>query len=61
MSDFVETNEMRLGPERVPVMIEKGLAQELAAYLKEQGLDRYDQAVDEVIRNGIRAGERVSR
>lgn len=55
MSDFVQTSEMQLGPARVPVMIEKGLAQQLAEYLRERGVERYDDALDELIRVGIEA------
>jgi hypothetical protein len=55
MIDIVQTREMRIGPDRVPVMVEKGLAQELAACLCDSGADRYDEMLDRVIRAGLEA------
>jgi hypothetical protein len=55
MKDFIETHEMRLGPERVPVMVEKSLAQELARHVMTSGRERYDASLDEIIRRGIEA------
>lgn len=55
MKDIIETEEMRRGPERVPVMVEKTLAQELARHVMGQGGERYDASLDEVIRCGIDA------
>jgi hypothetical protein len=55
MKDLIETREMRLGPERVPVMVEKSLAQELARQVLDRGRERYDASLDEIIRRGIEA------
>lgn len=55
MKDYIETREMRQGPERVPVMVEKSLAQELARQVMDRGRERYDASLDEIIRRGIEA------
>jgi len=55
MKDFIETLEMRRGPDRVPVMVEKSLAQDLAKVVLDSGRERYDASLDEIIRRGIEA------
>jgi hypothetical protein len=55
MKDMIETREMRLGPDRVPVMVEKSLAQELARHVIGRGREGYDESLDEIIRRGIEA------
>ncbi|MFO8072773.1 MAG: hypothetical protein R6V85_12950 [Polyangia bacterium] len=55
MTDIVETREMKIGPDRVPVMVEKSLAQELASCLCDSGTERYDEMLDRVIRAGLEA------
>jgi len=55
MKDVIQTEEMRRGPDRVPVMVEKTLAQELARHVMGRGRESYDSSLDEVIRRGIEA------
>ena len=61
MPDFVKTRQMEEGPLRVPVMVEKDLAQKLASYVKEHGTKRYDHTLDQVIRLGLEAAKRGPR
>lgn len=55
MNEFVVTREMQLGPVRVPVMVEKTLATELAIFLTQHGRKHYDAALAEVLRLGMEA------
>lgn len=58
---MVETREMRMGPVRVPVMMQKKVAAELADYLLTLGTSEYDRAMEEIIRQGIDATRRRGR
>ena len=58
MKDTVKTREMELGPVRVPVMVKKNVANDLAAYLLEQGQAKYDAAMERIIQLGIEAARR---
>jgi hypothetical protein len=60
MKNFVKTREMELGPVRVPVMIKKNVAAELATFLLEndQGQTKYDAAMERIIQLGIEAAKR---
>ncbi|MCU0662385.1 MAG: hypothetical protein MUC50_08690 [Myxococcota bacterium] len=55
MDEFVVTREMQLGPVRVPVMVEKALAAELASFLTEHSRKHYDATLAEVLRLGMEA------
>ncbi|MCK9459433.1 MAG: hypothetical protein M0R80_07335 [Proteobacteria bacterium] len=60
MKNFVKTREMELGPVRVPVMIQKNVANELATFLREHdhGQAKYDAAMERIIQLGIEAAKR---
>ena len=58
MKNTVKTREMELGPVRVPVMIKKNVANELASFLLEQDKAKYDVAVERIIHLGIAAARR---
>jgi hypothetical protein len=58
MKNVVKTREMELGPIRVPVMVKKNLAAELADYLMEHGRNKYDATLEQVIRLGLEASRR---
>jgi hypothetical protein len=60
MKNTVKTLEMELGPVRVPVMIQKNVANELATFLLEQEREptKYDAALERVIQLGIEAAKR---
>jgi len=60
MKNVVKTREMELGPVRVPVMIQKNVANELATFLREhgQGQTKYDAAMERIIQLGIEAAKR---
>lgn len=55
MEEFVVTREMQIGPVRVPVMVEKGMAAELASFLTQHGRKHYDAALAEILRLGMEA------
>jgi hypothetical protein len=58
MKDTIKTREMESGPARVPVMVKKSVANDLAAYLLEQGQAKYDTAMERIIQLGIEAARR---
>jgi hypothetical protein len=60
MKNFVKTREMELGPVRVPVMVRKNVANQLASFLLEngQGQTKYDAAMERIIELGIEAAKR---
>ena len=60
MKNFVKTREMELGPVRVPVMMQKNVAAELATFLLEhgKGQSKYDAAMERIIQLGIEAAKR---
>ena len=53
MDELIKTGEMKKSPVRVPVMIDKDVAGNLAKYLLEQDKSRYDAAIEKVITLGI--------
>jgi len=58
MKNVVKTREMELGPVRVPVMIQKSVANDLAAFVLEQGQAKYDAVMDRIIQLGLEAARR---
>lgn len=61
MNDTIKTKGMGLGPMRVPVMMNEKIASDLARYLLQQGLSRYDFEMEQVIRLGIEAALRKKK
>lgn len=61
MNDTIKTKGMGLGPMRVPVMMNEEIASDLARYLLQQGLSRYDFEMEQVIRLGIEAARRKKK
>ena len=53
MDELIKTGEMKKSPVRVPVMIEKDVAGNLARYLLEQDRSLYDATIAKVITLGI--------
>lgn len=55
MDDFINTKIMQSGPIRVPVMMKKQLAAQLADYLLQHDNGEYDATLEEIIVLGIEA------
>ena len=55
MPDLVKTTEMETGPVRVPVMMEKTVANRLASYILSRGGSDYDEAMERIIEAGLKA------
>lgn len=58
MKNAIKTREMELGPARVPVMMSEQVASDLARFLLQRGLSRYDVEMEQVIRLGIQAARK---
>jgi hypothetical protein len=58
MKNMIRTREMEIGPVRVPVMIQKSVANDLAAFVLEQGQAKYDAVMDRIIQLGLEAARR---
>jgi hypothetical protein len=58
MEEYVKTAEMEMGPVRVPVMMEKNVANRLAAYILTRGRADYDTAMQRIIEAGLEATRR---
>jgi hypothetical protein len=58
MSKLVKTREMSLGPMRVPVMMKKNVAADLASTIVKQEQRDYDATMEDIIRLGIDAYRR---
>lgn len=59
MPELIKTAEMDSGPVRVPVMMEKNVANRLASFILSRGGGDYDAAIEKIIEAGLEATQGV--